>query len=396
MNENSKPSPTAHISQNNKVSDFIRIPSLGTIASALVIIFLIYAFFSGMLQQFYASFLFFFYSFTNRMWVSVIMLGIFQTLLMIPFRVIRIAKSNNISEFQQTIEKIKVEEEQTFVLKKKFRQGNTTFLFYAVDFVMQIVSYVSLGRLFLTDFYSKQINPEHLYGWVEYPSYPIMDTWFKIPYPAVTKAIDLGWKVIIPVWIALVVIQLIIIIFKRVNSKKKLMEDAKTPEDKQFEQAANKIGKYATGYLLLFMLVVWFLLSHFPVNWKIGIFSGDVSIPNRTFNTVTAIATFITMMWHGIPKIIRKGELAEQLGINNKIIEKTQKDMFKESLFTASLVGLGAFYITNQIPSAFELSIFTLEVISLLSPFTLDKLVLGGLSVKKNDITEAEVKQQFK
>jgi hypothetical protein len=398
MNDNPKPSPTAHISQNNKVSDFIKIPSLGTIASALAIIFLIYAFFSGMLHQFYASFLFFFYSFTNRMWVSVMMLGIFQTLLMIPFRVIRIAKSNNISEFQQTINKIRIDEEQTFVLKKKFRQGNTTFLFYAVDFVMQIVSYVSLGRLFLTDFYSKNINPEHLYGWVEYPSYPIMDTWFKIPYPAVTKTIDLGWKIIVPVWIALVIVQLIIIIFKRVNSKKKIVieEKNKSKEDKQFEQAAQKVGKYATGYLLLFMLIVWFLLSHFPVNWRLGIFSGDVSIPNRTFNTVKAIATFITMMWHGIPKIIRKGELAEKLGIDNKIIEKTQKEMFKESLFTASLVGLGAFYITNQIPSAFELSIFTLEVISLLSPFTLDKLVLGGLSVKKNDITEAQVKQQFK
>jgi len=69
--------------------------------------------------------------------------------------------------------------------------------------------------------------------------------------------------------------------------------------------------------------------------------------------------------------------------------------MFKDSLFTATLVGLGAFFITNQIPSAFELSIFTLEVISLLSPFTLDKAILGSLALQKDKITEAEVAKEF-
>ncbi|MFZ5437668.1 MAG: hypothetical protein ACOZAK_01275 [Patescibacteria group bacterium] len=388
---------TSNISQDNKVSNFIKIPSLGTIASALAIIFLVYAFFSGILHQFYASFLFFFYSFTNRMWISVMMLGVFQTLLMIPFRVIRIAKSNNIQEFQHTVEKLKKDSEQTFVLKKKFRQGNPTFLFYAVDFVMQIVSYVSLGRLFLTDFYANKINPNHLYSWVEYPNYPIQDTWFKIPYPYVTETVDFGWKVVVPVWIALVVIQLIVIIFKRASKNKPVVDPAEqTQEEQKFNEVTEKINKYTTGYLLLFMLMAWFLVRSFPVEWQINIFSGDVSIPNRTFNTVTAIATFITMMWHGIPRIVRKGALAEKLGIPTKIIEKTQKQMFKDSLFTATLVGLGAFFITNQIPSAFELSIFTLEVISLLSPFTLDKVVLGSLSVKKNEVTEEEVKKQFK
>lgn len=422
--------PQSFILKDSKISTFTRLPSLGTITSALIIGFLVYAFFTGMLHQFYASFLFLFYSVTNRMWISVMLLGIFQTILMIPFRVIRIVKTNNIQEFQQTIDKLKKEEEQTFVLKKRFRQGNTTFLFYAVDFVMQIVSYISLGRLFLTDFYNQNINPEHLYSWIKYPTYPIQDTWFKIPYPNVTKTIDLGWKVLLPVWVGLVVLQLVIIIFKNANKnkqeklettaalekkaqqelEKKTEEKAENKDNKKIDftdiskeivpekilDKSNPLGRYATGYLLLFMLLAWLLIRHFPINWRLGIFTGDVTIPNRTFNTVTAIATFITMMWHSIPKIIRKGNLAERMGISKKIIEKTQKEMFKESLFTASLVGLGAFYITNQIPSAFELSIFTLEVISLLSPFTLDKWVLGGLAVKKNQISEAEVTKRFK
>ena len=386
------------ISQDNKVSSFVKIPSLGTIASALAIIFLIYAFFSGMLHTFYASFLFFFYSYVHHMWISVMLLGVFQTLLMIPFRVIRIAKSNNIQEFQQTVEKIQKESEQTFVLKTKFRQGNPTFLFYAVDFVMQIVSYVSLGRLFLTDFYNIPLDPAHLYSWVEYPSYPIQDTWFKLPYPLVTKTIDLGWKVLLPTWIVLVIVQLIILIFKRASKNKPVVEEAElTADDKKVAEVTEKINKYTTGYLLLFMLVAWFLVRHFPIGWRIAIFTGDVARQNTTFNTVTAVATFITMLWHGIPKIVRKGDLAEKLGIPTSIVERTQIEMFKENLLTAALVGLGAFFITNQIPSAFELSIFTLEVISLLSPFTLDKVVLGSLSVQKDDsISEDEIRQEFK
>ncbi|MCC6710803.1 MAG: hypothetical protein IT416_00395, partial [Candidatus Pacebacteria bacterium] len=206
-----------------------------------------------------------------------------------------------------------------------------------------------------------------------------------------------GWKVLLPTWIALVIIQLIILIFKRASKNKPVVEETElTEEDKKVTEVTEKINKYTTGYLLFFMLIAWLLVRNFPVGWQINIFSGDVTIPNRTFNTVTAIATFITMLWHSIPKIVRKGHLAEKLGIKTSIIERTQKDMFKESLFTATLVGLGAFFITNQIPSAFELSIFTLELISLLSPFTLDKLVLGSLAVKKEEVNEEEVKKEFK
>jgi len=413
MNSVSEKNGNTAISQESKVSSFVRIPDLGTIASALAIIFLIYAFFTGILNQFYASFLFFLYSFTNRMWISVIMLGLFQTILMIPFRIIRVVKSNNIQEFQHNVEKIKSETQQAFILKKRFRQGNTTFLFYAVDFVMQLVSFISLGRLFLTDFYSKPLNPEHLYKWVKYPDYPLLDTWFKIPYPAVTKTIDFGWKVLLPTWIVLIVLQLLIIIFKRANENKKAEEELKAKIDEEAKKTEenteslptptvtieniepNILSRYATGYLLLFMLIAWFLVKHFPIGWKLGIFSGDVSVQNTTFNTLTAIATFITMMWHSVPRIIRKGNLAEKMGIDIKIIDKTQKEMFKDSLFTATLVGLGAFFITNQIPSAFELSIFTLEVISLLSPFTLDKAILGSLALQKDKITEAEVAKEF-
>src|SRR3989344_3734315 len=132
------------IAHDPRITARVALPTLGTFASAAAIIFLIYAFFSGLSFQFYASFLFLFYGVTNSMWISVMMLGIFQTLLMIPFRIIRVVKTNNIKEFQRTVEKMEDRNRQGFTLKSGFREGNVTFLFYAVDFIMQVVSYISI------------------------------------------------------------------------------------------------------------------------------------------------------------------------------------------------------------------------------------------------------------
>ncbi|HCR81584.1 MAG: hypothetical protein UX28_C0003G0138 [Candidatus Pacebacteria bacterium GW2011_GWA1_46_10] len=365
------------ITRDPRISARVALPTLSTIISTLIIAFLIYAFVSGLSFQFYASFLFLFYGITKTMWVSVMLLGLFQTLLMIPFRIIRVVKTNNIKEFQRTVERLEDEEKQGFTLKTRFREGNVTFLFYAVDFVMQLVSYVSIGRLFLTDFYSRALNPAVLYDWVPYPAYPIRDIFFKIPYPQVTESVDLGWKVVIPVWIVLVAVQMIILIARRSIRS----QHGQATEKQLF---TGEWTRYTSGYLLFFMGLAYFLVRHFPLHWQLSIFSGDVSIPNRTFNTVTAIATFLVLVYHGIPRILRKGRLAHSLGIDQKVIDTTQKEMFKDTLFSATLIGLGAFYITNHIPSAFELSIFTLEVISLAAPFTLDRLVLKGINVTRS------------
>lgn len=377
------------LTRDPRITSRVGLPTFGTLVSAIAIVLLIYAFFSGISYQFYASFLFLFYGVTHSMWVSVVLLGVFQTLLMIPFRMIRVIKSNNIQEFRHTVEKLKDEKQQAFILKKQFRQGNATFLFYAVDFVMQLVSYISIGRLFLTDFYSVAIRPDFLYSWVPYPEYPIRDTFFKIPYPSATHTIDFGWSTVLVVWLILIVLQILVFIARRAVRNQQSEEGT----ENFFE---TRWGRYTTGYLLLFMLIAWYLVRNFPANLGISIFSGDVSIPNRTFNTVTAIATFLTLLYHSIPRIVRKGRLAEKLGIERKVVETTQMQMFKDSLLSSALVGLGAFFITNQIPSAFELSIFTLEVISLAAPFTVDKVVLKGINVTEGDEeNETEVRREF-
>jgi hypothetical protein len=59
--------------------------------------------------------------------------------------------------------------------------------------------------------------------------------------------------------------------------------------------------------------------------------------------------------------------------------------MLADTLKAAALVGGGTFFITNRIPSAFELSIFTLETISFFSPLTLDRVILASVKPKSSD-----------
>ncbi len=354
-----------------KKNTILRFFPLQTIITAVIIIFLFYAFFSGLTYQFYASVVFSFYALTKSMWISVVCLGVFQTLLMVPLRIIRLLKENNIKEFTSNIVKLNDERRMHKSIKENAGKGNFTFLFYLVDFVIQLVSFVTIGRLFLTDFYNTPLDPSRLFSFVPYPEYPIRDVFFKIPYPVVTQTIDFGFKAVLIAWVVLGAIQAVIY-FVRVAYRK----SARRGES----QLPRKFTKYASGYLLVAMVATYFLIRHFPTGFEVGIFSGSVAVQNSQFNTITAIATFLTILYFGIPKNIRKANLAEEAGVPTHIIEKTQKQMLSETLKNATLIGIGAYFITNQIPSAFELSIFTLEIISLASPLTLDRIILSSVA----------------
>jgi len=359
--------------KKNTIRRFFPLPS---IVASLIIIFLIFAFLSGLSFQFYASALFIFYALTGKMWVSVVCLGIFQTILMIPLRIVRILRSQNIKKFQRGVEDLKDGPAKQLSFKENFQKGNKTFLFYVVDFVIQLVSFITIGRLFLTDFYSVPIGVSRLYFFVPYPNYPIQDTFFKIPYPKVMATTDFGFKTFLIVALVLIVGQVFILILRSIYRRS-------LKENKQKSVIPQTFSRYTSGYLVIILLVAYFLTRHFPTALEIGIFSGDVSIPNRTLNAITALTTFMIVMWFGVVRNTRQAKLAEKSGIPLAVIEKIQKLMFKDSLKNSVLLGLGAFFVTNQIPSAFELSIFTLEIISMSSPFTLDRLILSAAVEKR-------------
>ena len=203
------------------------VPRLTTIFSILVIIFLVYAFFSKLTLQFYASFLFLFYSWTKKMWVSVVMLGIFQTLIMIPFRITNLLKSTNLKEFKDTVEKIKIEGQQEYFLKKRFEKGGRLALYYVVNFFFATISYASIGRLFLTDFYNIPLDSGLLYNFISYPSYPIESKIFKLPYTWFSNTRDFGWDTLVWVWGILLLIQLTIYVVIYFLKKKAVLNHIK-------------------------------------------------------------------------------------------------------------------------------------------------------------------------
>jgi len=368
----------------------------------VIVVFLVYAFLKGWTFNFYANILFGFYALTKQMWVSVVLLGVTQTLLMIPFRTIRVMQSHNIRKFQDKIDELKRNEQQVARVKKTFRQGNMTFLFYVVDFMVQITLFISIGRLFLTDFYANKIDPSILLKFIPYPAYPLQGLWFKIPYPVVTRSRDFGLWIVFWAWILILLSHVFIYLAKRMKHRFEVVAEKKISAEPKEEEESNEnvvaeskpqlesqqkaqqtIGFLGSSTIILFVLA-YVMVRHFPLAWEIRIFSGDVSIPNRTLNTVTAIATFLMVIWFGLQDILRQGKLAQEKDVSEAIIDITQAEMFKTNLLNGVLIGLGAFFITNMIPSAFELSIFTFELIAISSPFTLDKFILKLRSVGQN------------
>ncbi len=114
-------------------------------------------------------------------------------------------RSDNIDEFQKDINKLPDETLQRQQIKHQFRLGSRPVLFYVTDFLIQLTTFFTISRLFLTDFYSRQIPVDKLYSFVPYPDYSIRDTFFKIPHPAITKTVDLGWQALLTLLLTLIV-----------------------------------------------------------------------------------------------------------------------------------------------------------------------------------------------
>lgn len=364
--------PTAGVKPRNY-------PSLKSLVAWVAIITIVILFLGGHIVRFYASFLFFFYSIIGVMWVSVVFLGVFQTLLMIPVRIVNLRSSGSTEQMKEAVQQ---QDTETFYIKQQARKGNTTLLWYTVNFILQLSLYISIGRLFLIDFYSVPLNPEILYSWVPYPDYPIEGLIYKIPYIAVADTTSFGFRSVLVAWAILLVLQVLIYAIRMWSSNK----STKTEQSQQSRLVHSALA-FTSGSTLILMVGAWFLLTHFPTELAIRIFSGDISIPNPRFNAITAVATFFTIVWLDTSKLRKQALRASYMNLSRGELEKMQRDRFRTSLINGALIGAGAFFITNQIPSAFELSIFTFEVISWFSPLTLDRFILAGM--RRNEESKA-------
>ena len=98
-------------------------------------------------------------------------------------------------------------------------------------------------------------------------------------------------------------------------------------------------------------------------------------------NLITAIGTFITTLHAGYIRHRLSVKKARQNDIPTKIIDRVFKQRMRQSVKNAFILGIGAFVVTSQIPSAFELSVATFEVLYILSPYTFD-LILKNSTAK--------------
>ena len=359
--------------------------------TTFLLVFLIYLFiwfFRGGSFRLYTSIFFCLYYVTHQIWLSVLLIGILQNVLFMPLRLIGNVLDQPLKDFEDELDKIE-EKQQLVVFSKKVREGNSAIVFFIFNFFVNAIAFFSAGRIFLVDFYNKPLDrAKFLYKWVPYPEYPLKGTIFKFPFFKITETTALPWNTIftfigsaVLFLIGLRLIwRLVRFIFKR--NQKILYARIR------YNRLLATIGGFG-GVLIIGII---FLLRHIPTAFQGLLLKVDLTRQNTPMNFVTAVGTFLTTIHAGYKNNSNDAKVAKLAGIDPKIVSKVFREKMRTSLKNALVLGGGAFFITNQIPSAFELSVATFEVMYMIYPYTLGRLVnFGSKNVKKNETPNVAV-----
>jgi len=343
--------------------------------TTLLIIFLIWIaiwFFRGGSFRLYASVFFGLYALTGQVWISVLLVGIVQNLAFLPLRFIGLKLSTSQEQFEEELENTKSESEQYFLFSEKVKKGDLAIIFFIFSFILNAVAFISAGRIFLIDFYSQKLNPNYLYSFIPYPSYPLKGTIFRFPFFHVNATTAVDWKYIIYFWlflsIFLALIRLLWRFFKIFFARNKTLL--------RFRIGYNRLLVTIGGVGLTIIVISAFILRHIPTSLSFVWLVADLTRQNTTMNTITAIGTYITAVHAGLTRQRIASAKARLAGIEEAKISLVARQNIRQSFRNAFYLGLGAFLITNQIPCAFELSVATFEVLYMLSPYTFDKLLV--------------------
>ena len=352
------------------------------LATTLLVVFLIWLgiwFFRGGSFRLYASAFFGLYYITGQVWVSVLLIGLGQNIAFLPLRFIGMRLSQSFSDFEEGIKKSS-NDDAYIVFSEKVKKGDWGIVFYIFSFVTNAVAFLSAGRIFLIDFYTQKLDPTLLYKWIPYPDYPLIGTDFNFPFFKITETISLNWKTIFLIWLGIslffAAIKLIWKILKIFLSGNKKLLNARINYNKLMVQSGG-----FSGTLLVLSII---LLRNFPIKFESWWLIADLTKQNTTMNMVTAVGTFLTTMHAGYTRHRIDAAIARKKMVDEKTINKVMLGKMKGSFRNALILGAGAFFVTNQIPCAFELSVATFEVLYILSPYTFDKiLVRAGGAIKK-------------
>ena len=351
--------------------------------TTFLLIFLIYLFvwfLRGGSYRLYTSIFFSLYFVTNQIWLSVLLMGVVQNIIFMPFRLIGNILKKPLEDFEEELDNTD-DNQQLVVFSKKVKEGNTAIVFYIFNFFVNAIAFFSAARIFLQDFYSIPLDRnKFLYKWVPYPKYPLQGTIFKFPFFKITDTIALPWSTIFIIIGGIVVFSIILrliwrlvrFIFKR--NQKILYARIRY----------NRFLLFIGGFSGVLILASVFLLRHIPIAFQGLLLKVNLTHPNPPMNLVTAVGTFITTLHAGYKNNSYAAKQAKIAGIDHKIVNKVFGEKMRNSLKNALILGAGAFLITNQIPSAFELSVATFEVMYMIYPYTFGRFLTFGSQNIKN------------
>ncbi|MFA6369260.1 MAG: hypothetical protein WCX20_02685 [Candidatus Shapirobacteria bacterium] len=349
------------------------LPFWTTILLVFIIVLMVW-FFKGGSFKLYASIFFSIYSITGQIWVSVILIGIIQNIIFLPLRIIGNSFDPSLKKFEDELDKIKKEETQSLVFTKKIKEGSLPVVFYIFNFFVNSIAFFSAGRIFLIDFYSDPLKLQKmnlLYDFVPYPKYPLKGINFHFPLFKITETMALDWSKIFMIIGLIVLFFVVIRLLWRIlriflgRNKKVLFARIKY----------NRLLFTISGFGGVLLILIVFFLRHIPTAFESFVFIANLSHQNTPMNFVTAVGTFIVTIHAGYRNNTEAAKKAELINIPPEIIKKVFRDKMQQSFKNAIVLGLGAFFITNQIPSAFELSVTTFEVMYLIYPYTFGQII---------------------
>lgn len=349
------------------------LPFLTTLLLVFLIVLFIW-FFQGGSFRLYASIFFCIYSVTHQIWISVILMGILQNIAFLPMRIIGNYFNNSLKDFEDELDKIEKEDQQLLVFNKKVKEGSLPIVFYIFNFFVNAIAFFSAGRIFLIDFYSDPLKLQKmnlLYKFVPYPNYPLQGIDLHVPLFKITQTMALDWSKIFTIigftFLFFIVLRLLwrIVRIFLTHNKKILFARIKY----------NRFLLTVSGFGSVLLIGTVIFLRHIPTAFQGFIFIANLSHQNTPMNFVTAVGTFIVTVHAGYKGNSEAAKKAVLSNIPEAVVAKVFKDKMRQSLKNAVILGLGAFFITNNIPSAFELSVTTFEIMYMIYPYTFGLLL---------------------
>lgn len=345
--------------------------------TTLLLIFLIALmvwFFKGGSFRLYASLFFSIYSVTQQIWISVIIMGILQNIIFLPLRIIGNSLHQPLKEFEDELEKIKKEDKQSLVFNKKIKEGSLPVVFYIFNFFVNAIAFFSAGRIFLIDFYSDPLKLQKmklLYDFVPYPKYPLKGINLHVPLFKVTETMAMDWSRIFMIIGFVILFFIVLRLLWRIlriflgRNQKILFARIKY----------NHLLLTISGFSGVFVIGAVIFLRHIPTALEGFVFIANLSRQNTPMNFVTALGTFIVTLHAGYKNNSEIAKKANLANISPESIKKVFKEKMEQSFKNALILGTGAFLITNNIPSAFELSVTVFEIMYFIYPYTFGQII---------------------